>query len=243
MAVESDTGHDQDSPQAGARHGKLRVQRQRGEQQRAVDTRERIIAAATEEFASRGFEGASARTIAENAGVRHTMVTYHFDGKEGLWQAVMDRMVRTFTARQAERLDGLRGVDDVIQLRLLLEEFVRYSASDPNLHKLMTHAASRASPELNRLVSDYLHDYFNMVALLIASAQNKGLFVQGDPNHLHYLFIGAATRIFMQSPEVELVIGQSPLDPAFIARHVEACLSLFFVTKPGKRPAKPREGD
>jgi bifunctional ADP-heptose synthase (sugar kinase/adenylyltransferase) len=150
----------------------------------------------------------------------------------------MDRLVRTFTTRQAERLDGLRGVDDVVKLRLLLEEFVRYSAADPNLHKLMTHAASRASPELDRLVSDYLHDYFKMIAMLIEKAQTKGQFVDGDPNHLHYLFIGAATRIFMQSPEVERVVGRSPLDPDFVVQHVEACMRLFFVEKPSRRSTK-----
>ena len=205
--------------------------RQRGEQQRAIETRERIISAATEEFASQGYEGASIRAVAERAGARHTMVTYHFSGKEGLWQAVMDRLVRTFTSQQMERLDGLRGVSEVIQLRLLLEEFIRYSASDLNLHKLMGHAASRASPEIESMVSDYLQDYFNVIATLIARVQKKEAFVDGDPHHLHYIFIGAATRIFMQSPEVARVMGQSPLEPDFIERHIDVCLRLFFVDK------------
>lgn len=215
--------------------------RQRGEQQRAIETRERIIAAATEEFASRGYEGASARTVAENAGARHTMVTYHFNGKEGLWQAVMDRLVRAFTSQQLERLEGLRGVDEVVQLRLLLEEFIRYSASDLNLHKLMGHAASRASPEIETMVSDYLRDYFNVIADLIGRAQKKGAFVAGDPHHLHYIFIGAATRIFMQSPEVTKVIGRSPLEADFIDSHVETCLALFFRAKP-IRSTSPTRG-
>lgn len=214
---------------------KEQVVRQRSEQKRAIETRERIIEAAIDEFASRGFEGASARTIAEHAGVRHTMVTYHFNGKEGLWRAVMDRMSRTFTVSQFERLEGLRGVDEALQLRLLLEEFARYSAHNPNLHKLMTHAANRSSPDIEILVSEYVLEYFQMIANLIESAQKKGLFVQGDPNHLHYLFIGAVTRIFMQSPEVERVIQQSPFDPLFITKHVEACLGLFFVHAPVHR--------
>lgn len=202
--------------------------RARKEQQRAIDTRERMIEAATEEFAAHGFEGASTRTVAENAGARHTLVTYHFEGKEGLWLAVMDQVVRSFTNRQIERLEGLRGVDEVVQLRLLLEEFVRYSAADLNIHKLMTHAASHASPQLDKIIADYLRSYFEMVAGLIRAAQAKGAFVEGDPYHLQYLFIGAATRIFMQYPEVSRVMGQSPLDPAFIDRHVEMCLGLFF---------------
>jgi AcrR family transcriptional regulator len=214
--------------------------RQRGEQQRAIETRERIIAAATEEFATYGYDGASVRTVAERAGARHTMVTYHFNGKEGLWQAVMDRLVRTFNSQQMERLEGLRGVSEVVQLRLLFEEFIRYSASDLNLHKLMGHAANRASPDIEMMVSDYLQEYFNTIAELITRAQAKGAFVAGDPHHLHYIFIGAATRIFMQSPEVAKVMGKSPLEPSFIDRHVETCLRLFFIDKPTK-PASRRQ--
>jgi AcrR family transcriptional regulator len=214
--------------------------RQRGEQQRAIETRERIIAAATEEFATHGYDGASVRTVAERAGARHTMVTYHFNGKEGLWQAVMDRLVRTFNSQQMERLEGLRGVSEVVQLRLLFEEFIRYSASDLNLHKLMGHAANRASPEIDMMVSDYLQEYFNTIAELIARVQEKGAFVAGDPHHLHYIFIGAATRIFMQSPEAAKVMGRSPLEANFIDRHIDTCLRLFFIDNPAK-PASRRK--
>lgn len=200
----------------------------RKEQQRAIDTRERIIEAAIQEFAAHGFEGASTRTVANNAGVRHTLVTYHFEGKDGLWRAVMDRVVQSFTKLQSERLEGLRGVDEVVQLRLLLEEFVRYSAQDIKLHHLMSHAASAASPQIDKLVTDYLGSYFNMIAGLIKAVQRKGAFVEGDPHHLHYLFIGAATRIFMQAAEASRMMGRSPLDPDFVDRHVEQCIGLFF---------------
>lgn len=185
--------------------------------------------AAISEFASRGFEGVSTRAVAEIAGAQHTLVTYHFGSKEGLWQAVMDRTVRTFATNQRERLAGLRGVDDIVKLRLVLEEFVRYSAGNLNLHQLMTHTASTASPQLETMIAEYLKDYFDLVADLIRSVQSRGAFVEGDPNHLHYLFIGAATRIFMQTQEVTRITGRSPLEPAFIDIHVDRCLSLFFV--------------
>lgn len=202
--------------------------RRRGEQQRAIEAREKIIDAAEQEFAQRGFEGSSTREIAKKAGVQHTMIRYYFTSKDGLWQAVLDRLIRDFTTRQKARCEGLRGVDSRVKLRLLLEEFVRYSAANLNLHKLMTKAAAESTPQLDRLVTEYLADYFGMIAELIAEAQARGSFVTGDPNYLHYLFIGAATRIFMQSPEVEHVLGQSPLDPAFIDMHVDKCLELFF---------------
>lgn len=208
--------------------------RQRREQARAIETRERIIAAATIEFAQNGFEGASLRKVAEKAKARHTAITYYFNGKEGLWQAVFERRLRDLIVRRAERLEGLRGVDDITKLRIMFEEFIRHSAKDLELHKLMTQAASGAGPEFDPQIAEYLRANSAMLRPLIRSAQKAGAFVEGDPDHMNYLFIGAATRIFMQAKEVESVTGRSPLDDAFVEEHVQAVLRLFF-----KEPAAP----
>lgn len=208
---------------------RTRGPRQRREQQRATETREKIIESAEHEFANLGYEGASTREIARRAGVQHTMISYHFSSKDGLWQAVLDKLSGTFIELQRTRLEGLRGVDPKTQLRLLLEEFIRYSAANLNLHKIMTMAAASSSQRLDAIVSDYLASYFEMIANLIREVQDKGGFVQGDPNHLHYLFIGAATRIFMQSTEVARVTGRSPLEPDFVDEHIRLCLGLFFL--------------
>lgn len=211
--------------------------RTRRPQQRAEDTRERILTAAIHQFASGGFEGVTTRAVADEAGVRHALVTYHFQGKDGLWRAALDRTVRSFVERQRVRYEGLRGVDDAQKLRILLEEFIRYSAANTDLHRLMTYAARGMSPQLEEMVTGYLNDYFAMIADLISKVQKTGAFVPGEPNHLHYLFIGATTRIFMQSSEVERIIGCSPLSGAFVDEHVRQCLALFFRT-PGEAVAR-----
>lgn len=221
-------GRKTDEAQGPGQAGRSGAPRRRAEQQRAIETREKIIAAAETEFVTRGFEGASTREIAKQAGVQHTMVPYHFESKDGLWQAVLDRLIRNFTELQHARLEGLRGVDSRTQLRLLFEEFIRYSAANLNLHKLMTAASAGTGPQIDTIVTDYLSDYFGLIAELIAEVQKDGGFVKGDPNHLHYLFIGAATRIFMQSREVARMIGRSPLDPEFVDLHIEQCFELFF---------------
>src|SRR5438128_918554 len=60
----------------------------RREQQRTIETRRAILDAALNEFAERGFEGASVRRIGERAGLEYTLITYHFKNKDTLWRAV-----------------------------------------------------------------------------------------------------------------------------------------------------------
>ena len=60
-----------------------------GERQRDAErSRERILAAATEEFGAHGFAGARVAAIAARAGVNQQLISYYFGGKQGLYEAL-----------------------------------------------------------------------------------------------------------------------------------------------------------
>ena len=58
------------------------------------DARERLIAAGIAIFARPGYEGASTRMLATSATVNLATIPYYFDGKEGLYHAVVRRIVK-----------------------------------------------------------------------------------------------------------------------------------------------------
>ena len=75
-----------------------------------VTSRERILSAATELFAERGYEATSTRTIAERVGLNIATVAYHVGGKPDLYREVVRRGRRgrwtptiTGAARKADR--------------------------------------------------------------------------------------------------------------------------------------------
>lgn len=55
-------------------------------------TRERILVASLPLFAEHGFAGTSTRMVASAAQVNVATLAYYFDGKEGLYKAVVQRM-------------------------------------------------------------------------------------------------------------------------------------------------------
>ncbi len=206
---------------------------------RSGETRAKLLAAALIEFSLHGFDSVATRTVALRAGVRHPLVHYHFKSKEGLWRAVLAETGGRFLERFNARLEGLRGAPDVVKLRLAQEEFLRFSAANPHFHLLMPWAAGRPGPRLEWLVDEFIQPYFAAVSALIVSAQNSGHYVPGDPRHLQYLFIGAATRIFNVAAEAEAVTGRSPFAADMIEDHVSLCLGLFFrEPKPARKPNK-----
>jgi TetR/AcrR family transcriptional regulator len=201
----------------------------RRRQKRAINTREKIMAAAFTEFSEHGFEGASTRTIAKNAHVQHRLVLYHFGSKDGLWQALMVNAINDYRRMFDLRLEGLRGVDELTKLRLIQEEFIRFAAKRPEFHWLMSYEARRQEgARLDWLVANLVAPSFAAVIDLIRSAQSAGRYVKGDPVHVQYAFISVATRIFMLAGEVKAFTGHDPFRPEFIEEHIELCTQLFF---------------
>lgn len=75
-------------------------QRQRAPSKRSLETRARIMDAAEQVFAAHGFDGASLRDIASEAGVQVALVNHHGGTKEELfWRVVARRAEELSTAR------------------------------------------------------------------------------------------------------------------------------------------------
>jgi AcrR family transcriptional regulator len=63
----------------------------------AEQTRERILRAAVEEFGAKGYSGARTAAIAARAGVNQQLISYYFNGKQGL----LDELRRRWAADEA----------------------------------------------------------------------------------------------------------------------------------------------
>ena len=64
-------------------------------------TRQRILKAAVELFAERGYEGASVRAIVTKARVNQAAINYHFNGKDGLYLEVLKAAFEAYTREEA----------------------------------------------------------------------------------------------------------------------------------------------
>jgi len=71
---------------------------------RAPGVKERILDAAAQEFAQFGYHGSSLRRISERSRATKPMVYYHFQGKDGLFAAVVGEQLGRLEARLKERI-------------------------------------------------------------------------------------------------------------------------------------------
>lgn len=88
-----------------------------------TSTKSRILDAAEQLFAERGFDAASLRAITGKAGVNLSAVNYHFQSKEALIRAVLARRVQPITRQrlalldyhEAKKGDGLVPIEDIVR--------------------------------------------------------------------------------------------------------------------------------
>ena len=196
----------------------------------ADGTRDRILAAALDLFSERSFEGASTRLIAERAGVQQPLLTYHFGNKEELWRTAVGQLFDDLERAMAERLAGLRGVDDETVAKLVVADFVRFSADHPQLHRIIMQECKSEGDRLVWLVEDHIRPLYNAAVALLEPLMAAGKVRDVPTAHLYYLLTGAAATIFVLAPECRLLAGIDPLDPSEVERHVDAVISMLFVS-------------
>jgi len=115
----------------------------------------RIVAAAREEFAKRGFAGARVDQIARRAGVNKQLLFYYYHSKRGLFQAVLAQTAGDLEAAFARLANPIGGPLD--RLRLTLAAQFEFLAQNPQVVALLgqgtrSDGGTAFAPAINRLV-------------------------------------------------------------------------------------------
>ncbi len=212
--------------------------RSRAHSQPADGARERILAAALEVFAERGFDGARTREIAERAGANLGLIKYYFDGKERLWKAAVTRAFAELQGDFAATLPSLDGSDPLAWLEHVIRQFVRFVARRPAFMRLMNDEAKRDGPRMRWVADRFVRPMNDALAVHVERAQAEGLVPPISPVSLRYVVLGAAGLVFSQAPECRYLTGVDPTEPEFAERHADALIELL--TRRGRAPRSPR---
>lgn len=166
-----------------------------------------ILLAAAGIFAEHGFDGATTREVARTAGVNVALLSYHYGSKQGLWEAVVDRIAVAVVSRLESLPDtGLRPV-----LESVIDLFCDHPEAASFIAREMTQAGER--PE-------YLHDALGTpihrhVVPIVAQAARDGLLGEADPELFFFTFSHALTMTIAMRGFVERYAPVVSEDPGF----------------------------
>jgi AcrR family transcriptional regulator len=186
-------------------------------------TAERILDAAEDLFAAKGYSATSLGDVADRVGIRSPSLYNHFRNKEALYLAVLERLLTHFTAP----LQELQG-QPITQARIeqWLETIVRLHHARPNLARLLQHAALSGGPHTNELIERLFSPMF---AATPASAQDQ-ITILGDPE-LQPWAVMALNNMVMSyitmAPMYRDLLGQDPFSEEALEKQLNLILTLL----------------
>jgi TetR/AcrR family transcriptional regulator len=201
---------------------------------------ERLMKVAFDAFVAYGYEGASMRQIAKEAGTTIQRVVYHVRSKEELWKQVMKRVVDSYDLRRKAVLESLGDAPAATKLRHVINDMVTFQAQMPGIHRMMTSDAAQASKRLTWLCQNFLLAQVREMVGLIKEAQHEGAVRRVDPARLRYAILSMGAVPFAIAAEFQATTGHNPFDPDEVQRTIDFICELVFVDNtPGQSGPKP----
>jgi TetR/AcrR family transcriptional repressor of uid operon len=161
-------------------------------------TRDRLLQAAAEVFAERGYEGAAVSDIARRAGFTTGAIYSRFRDKAALLLEVVRSAIETeqtaaVSAASAGIYEELGDRFSTFAAPLLDESGRR----DRNL-VFEAHAAARRNPDVGAMLSDFQRNQFAALTQLVQDAQDHGEVANGvDPAVVAALFMSIPLGLVM----------------------------------------------
>lgn len=176
--------------------------------QRDLDrTREKILAAATAEFAAKGFAGARVDAIARRARVNKQMLYYCFGAKRELYREILRR-------KFAERTAFLDSMPATIEAALL--HIFDKSTDDVDFVRMLEWEALDSSTAAKTVAAEERRGLFAKAMEKFGAAQRAGgIPADVDVRHLFISFIACAVFPLAFPQMTRLMTGLEPTDPRF----------------------------
>jgi AcrR family transcriptional regulator len=187
-------------------------------------TRDRILEAASAEFAAHGYAASGVDRIARRARVNKAMIYYHFDSKLDLYTAILrdvylpvgDRVVSI----AAQHVDARAKLDGVV------EALVEATGEHPHFLPILMRELAEGGRHLGRDTLQLMGRIFGLVSGIIAEGVHQGAFAPMHPALAYFSLLGPLVMFRVSAPVRErmrqLGIAKLPdVDRDLLVNHLQ----------------------
>lgn len=180
-------------------------------------TRERILAAAVEEFAAHGFGGARVDTIADRAGANKRMLYHYFGNKDELFLATLEAVYAHIRSHERElHLDDFAPVE---AMRQLVTYTFDYFVENPHFIRLLNteNLFEAAHLKRSRSIRDMHTPLVAQIGQILDRGVRAGVFRTGvDPVQLYISIAGVGYFYLSNIHTLSTIFGQPLGSPGAI---------------------------
>jgi AcrR family transcriptional regulator len=201
-------------------------------------TREKLLQAAAQIFAKKGYSGATVKDISKQAGVNVSLISYHFNGKEGLFRVLVEGFGRERLKDAEKILTPPESLEDMrAKLRLWMEQFLICQVQDDSVCSILHRE--------NILEQDFLWDifqntflkHFGAIIKFFESAKKKGIVRKDvDPVISTVMLFGSLIHVGRNQKIQKKVFHVSIADEKYRWQLIEQFLSILLNGITGSNP-------
>ena len=173
----------------------------------AKDTKERILTAALEMFSQKGYEGTNIRELSASLGLVKSGIYKHYESKEAVWNALLDRMITYYGERfgSPENLPPVpESLEILVDMTMRMVNFTIHDEMIIKTRKLLTIEQFRDERARDLATKHFLAGLTDMFTPLFAGMMDKGLLRKDDPAILAFAYtapISALIHLCDREPE------------------------------------------
>lgn len=191
-----------------------------------------ILAAAQEEFALHGFNGARMQKIADRAGLPKANIHYYFNNKASLYLAVLNNIMASWN----NFFNDVTIKDDpAVALDTFIRQKVRLSFEDPTASRLFANEIIQGAPYLSDYLRDVMRPWVNDRAEIIQGWIDTGRMAPTDPVLLIFM-IWATTQHYADFQVQVLSVMEQQYYQEVLIKRVSDFISHTILTGCGLSP-------
>jgi AcrR family transcriptional regulator len=192
----------------------------------AKDTKERILLKALELFSQKGYEGTNINELMESVGLVKSAMYRHFDSKEEIWNALLDRLIAYYEDRfgSPERLPPVPdSSEELLAMTMRMVNFTVHDETVVMTRKLLTIEQFRDERARKLATKHFLTGLTEMFTPVFSGMMDKGLLRRDDPELLAFSYTAPVSVL------IHLCDREPEKTDDALAR-IEAFVRLFIKT-------------
>ncbi len=149
---------------------------------------QRIIEAATAEFAEVGYAGARVDNIAKRAGLNKAAIYYHIGGKRELYEYVIQALLSETAERTIQHIQTASSPEE--QLRCYIRSLAQALDQNSAIAPILLREIAASGEHLSAAFFQTLFRLFGTLVRILKEGERQGVFMPVAPIVIHFMTIG-----------------------------------------------------
>jgi AcrR family transcriptional regulator len=194
-------------------------------------TREKIKAAALEEFVERGYDGARMQEIANRAGANKAMIHYYFQSKDALFEAILRESFEEMFQLFAQVWESNQSTEQLITTTV--HEHLQFLAAHAHLPRILIRELNSNNPIVEKVMHELFkqigHRRIRQAVEVLAAGIESGKLRPTDPKQTIWNIIALNLFIFITRPLLKVIWKEDFADEQkLLAKREAAIIDLLL---------------